>query len=300
MIGLLTFSSFDGAAEWLPNRTNQKIDHPDVRTLVQDALEYDDFIHHFKPVLVDRATNYVAKVLRELDSWENNVGHEKLAIRLGLELVERFSDYGKLKVPCRPILLLDSFLAKSFSLPDFIFSHHEALATPLGAFLEGLISRAVLSRDALVSLFWHLYNLSPSQVIQILGLPEDQTQRIFKNFSRWRKTGWEHTMSMISITDTQLTKLELQTQKEADSLNQKACTFLDLIQPFYRKSEPEHYACLTLEQWTDLYIEGYGQNYRIWHLAMCRHCVMTVGEFRLNSSIPKNPHLTNLRFRPPK
>jgi hypothetical protein len=298
MNGLLTLPNFDVDVESSPAWVSQKTDQPDVRLLVHDDDEFEEFIHYTKPYLVERATNSVSKVLREIDSWENNVGHEKLAIRLGFELVERFIDYGREKVPCRPILLLDSYLAKSFSLPDFLFSHREALATPLGVFLEGLISRAVLSRDALVSLFWHLYNLSPSQVINILGLTEDQSQRIFKNFSRWRKSGWEHSMSMIGITETELASLEAQGRQNEEALNRKACQFLDLIQPFYRKSEPDHYPCLTAEQWTNIYAEGYGQNYRIWHLAMCRHCFKIVADSRIQWSSQQNHSLTHLQFRP--
>ena len=298
MNGLLTLPSLEVDPPVTPTWITEDNEQPDVRLLVHDTLEYDEFIHRTKPYLVDRATTYVAKVLREIDSWENNVGHEKLAIRLGFELVERFLDYGRTKVPCRPILLLDSFLAKSFSMPDFLFSHRESLATPLGTFVEGLISRAVLSRDALVGLFWHLYNLSPSQVICLLGLSEDQSQRIFKNFFRWRKAGWQQTMSLIGLTETQFLKLEMQAQKDIESLNRKACKFLDLIQPFYRKSEPEHYHCLTPPQWNDLYTEGYGQDYRIWHLAMCRHCFLTVSEFRIDRSIPNKKMFIHLQLRP--
>jgi hypothetical protein len=297
MNDLLTLPNVDDDVE-SPAWMSQEADQPDVRRLVQDEGEFNEFIHHTKSYLLDRATNAVGKVLREIDSWENNVGHEKLAIRLGFELVERYIDYGRAKIPCRPILLLDSFLAKSFSLPDFLFSHHEALATPLGVFLEGLISRAVLSRDALVSLFWHLYQLSPSQVINILGLSEDQSQRIFKNYSRWRKSGWQHTMSRIGITEIQLTTLEMQAQQEGDSLNRRACQFLDALLSFYRKSEPEHYPCLTLEQWTHIYAEGYGQQYRIWHLAMCRHCFKTVAGFRIYGSSQRKNTLPRLHFRP--
>lgn len=296
MNGLLTLPS-DVENEWSSVWRSQETDSPDVRLLVQDEAEFDRFIRQAKPYLLERATNSVGKVLREIDNWENTVAHEKLATRLGFEMLERFLGYGRAKVPCRPLLLLDSFLAKSFSSPDCLFLHRNTLNSPLGRFLEGLISRAVLSRDALISLFWHLYQLSPSQVITLLGFPDDQSQRIFKNYSRWRKSGWMLAMSMTGITDEEIADLEAQAHREADVVNRNVCHIVDAIQPFYRKSEPDCYPCLTGEQWSHLYAEGYGQQYRMWHLAMCRHCVKTVAEFRIHRP-GQEPSLPHLHIRP--
>jgi hypothetical protein len=65
MNDLLTLPNVDVES---PAWMSQEADQPDVRRLVQDEDEFDEFIHHTKPYLLDRATNAVGKVLREIDS----------------------------------------------------------------------------------------------------------------------------------------------------------------------------------------------------------------------------------------
>jgi hypothetical protein len=107
---------------------------------------------------------------------------------------KRFVVFGRTEVPCRPFFLLDSLIAKSFSQPDPL-CYHKELLTPVGRFLDGLASRAVVSRDALIALFYHFYGFSQAHVVKLLGFGQAESQRVYKNFERWRQTGWQRTMN---------------------------------------------------------------------------------------------------------
>src|SRR5207249_10035292 len=87
-------------------------------------------------------------------------------------------------------LFRSSIIAKYFSQPEPL-CYHKDLLSPLGRFLEGMTSRAVVSRDALMALFYHLYGFGQGQVVRILGLGIVESQRVYKNFERWRQTGWQ-------------------------------------------------------------------------------------------------------------
>ena len=189
---------------FLTKKTSLSFTDMDTQTVIADTIikteqEYDYFVEASMPRLLGRALNYTKRILKETNSWTENVSHEKLALRLSYELVERFLVYARNEVPCRPTLLLDSFIAKHFSQPTS-FVHNHKPRTPLEAFIDGLVSRAVISRDALIAQFSHFYSLTPSQVIKLLGLAEEQSQRIYKNFTRWRQSGWQRTMKEIGLT----------------------------------------------------------------------------------------------------
>ena len=242
-------------------------------TIVKTDQDYDRFVEVSMPLLLARASAYTKRLLKETNCWSDNVSHEKLAIRLGYELLERFLVYARHEVPCRPILLLDSFVAKHFSQPTS-FVHEHTPETPLETFIDGLIARAVTSRDALIAQFTHFYSLTPSQVIKLLGLVDEQSQRIYKNYTRWRQAGWHRTMKEIGLTISQLSSLEHAVLMDVNK-GQRRCAqvLLEKIQAHYRKSEPDHYPCQKQEQWSEMFETGYGQDYRVWHLSMCHSCL---------------------------
>ena len=194
---------------------------------------------------------------------------------------------GRAEVPCRPFLLLDSLIAKYFS---------QGLLSPLGRFLDGLTSRAVVSRDALMALFYHLYGFGQGQVVKVLGLGAAESQRVYKNFERWRRTGWERAMTEIGITDEDLQEIEDQKHR-GKNFDAETERLIRTIQSHYRKSEPQHFPCLSRQQWTDLFDQGYGYDYRAWHLALCRDCLVEVYLLRQDRTDDRPPAI-DLQVRP--
>jgi hypothetical protein len=244
-------------------------------TVVATAEEFERFTNDALSELLDHAAAHTKKFLKETGQWTDDVGHEKLALRWGYELLERFLVCGRLEVPCRPFFLLDSLAAKFFSQPDPM-RYHRGLLTPLGRFLDGLTAKAVVSRDALMALFYHLYGFGQSQVVRVLGLDAMDGQRIYKNFERWRRDGWHRTVGQIGVTEAELSILEDQKSQDTRRFNADAGRLLGEVQTHYRKSEPEHFPCLPREQWADICRDGHSYDYRLWHLAMCRECLEIV------------------------
>lgn len=270
---------------------------PGLATLVTTGEEFDRLVGEALPELFERATGQTKRFLRETGHWADDIGHEKLALRWGYELMERFLVCGRNEVPCRPFFLLESLIAKYFSQPEPLRYHHDLLS-PLGRFLDGLTSRAVVSRDALVALFYHLYGFGPGQVVKTLGLGLAESQRVYKNFERWRRTGWQRTMTEIGLTDTELDQLEDRRTRYSERFNDEADRLNRAVQAHYRKSEPEHYPCLTRRQWGNLCEGGYGFDYRVWHLAMCRDCLASVQDLRQDDLVGmRTPHL-DVHVRP--
>src|SRR5438105_14324781 len=175
--------------------------------LVTTVEDFDRMAAQTQPDLLERATSHTRRFLRETGQWSDDISHEKLALRWGYEFLERFLMSGRTEVPCRPFLLLDSLIAKYFSQCEPL-SYHQGLLSPLGRFMDGLASRAVVSRDALMALFYHLYGFGQGQVVKVLGLGAAESQRVYKNFERWRRTGWERAMTEIGITDEDLQEIE--------------------------------------------------------------------------------------------
>ncbi|MDE3051359.1 MAG: hypothetical protein KGJ48_15850, partial [Nitrospirota bacterium] len=174
-------------------------------------------------------------------------------------------------VPCRPLFLLDAVVAKQHSRPE-PFCYHPDLLTPLGRLIDGLVSRAAISRDALIAVYYHCFGLGPGQVITVLGLTGPAGQRIYKNFKRWRDSGWQRTMDDMGITECEVQDLCSQLQRHPQPSNSEAERIIRIAQSHYRKSEPDHYPCLSRRQWEEMFLEGYGSDYRIWHLALCLDC----------------------------
>jgi hypothetical protein len=259
--------------------------------------EFDRVVSQGLPVLLDRATSYTKRFLRETGQWSDDVAHEKFVLRWGAEYLEQFLVSGRSEVPCRPLFLLDALVAKQHSKPE-PFCYHPDILTPLGRFIDGLVGRAAISRDALIALFHHCYGLGPGQVIALLGLNGSESQRIYKNFRRWRESGWQRTMDEIGITGVELEELSDQQQRLRQRFNGDAERIIRFAQAHYRKSEPDHYPCLSRRQWEEMFAEGYGGEYRIWHLAMCLDCLQTAWDLGVGGATAIEKPKVALQLRP--
>ena len=266
-------------------------------TLVSTVEEFDRLTVEALPELLERATGHARRFLRDTGQWTDDISHEKLALRWGYELLERFLVCGRSEVPCRPFFLLDSIIAKYFSQPEPL-CYHKDLLSPLGRFLEGITSRAVVSRDALMALFYHLYGLSQGQVVRILGLGAVESQRVYKNFERWRQTGWQRAVVESGVSETELRQIEDQKHRQPEQLKAEADRLIRLVQTHYRRSEPEHFSCLTNQKWADLFEQDYDYDYRVWHLALCRDCLIDVYDLRQDELAGIQSPQIDLRLRP--
>lgn len=275
----------------------RSVDH--LGRVVRTAQDFDRFIAEAMPELLDRAALQTKQFLKATDQWADDVVHEKLALRWGYELVERLLAYGRSEAPCRPLFVLDSLMAKFFSQPEPL-CYHKALLSPLGRFLDGLAGRAVVSRDALMALYYHFYGLGQTQLSKVLGYGAVESQRVFKNFERWRQSGWQRTMQEVGMTDGDLDALEEQRRRDPAHFNDHASRLIRLVQKHYRKSEPDHYPCLPGDKWGEMYQLDYGHDYRVWHLAFCRECLGQVHELRAEGINGKSPGSVDLHVYPLK
>lgn len=251
--------------------------------VVSTAEDFDRVVSQALPLLLDRAAGYTKRFLRETGQWSEDVAHEKFILRWGAEYLEQFLISGRFEVPCRPLFLLDSMVAKQHSRPE-PFCYHPDLLTPLGRFLDGLVGRAAVSRDALIALYHHCYGLGPGQVISTLRLNGSESPRIYKNFQRWRDSGWKRTLEDMDLTAPDLQSLTEQRLQQQHRFNGEAERMLRFVQAHYRKSEPDHYPCLSRHQWEDMFLQGYGTEYRIWHLALCLDCLQTAWDLGFNGA----------------
>ncbi|NJN36746.1 MAG: hypothetical protein HC794_06400 [Nitrospiraceae bacterium] len=278
----------------MPDRTTTVIRLEDV---VSTAEEFDRLVSQALPVLLDRAASSTKRFLRETSQWDDNVAHEKFVLRWGAEYLERFLVCGRSEVPCRPLFLLDSFIAKQHSQPD-PFCYHPDLLTPLGRYLDGLVARAVISRDALIALYHHCYGMGPRDVIAVTGLNELESQRIYKNFRRWRDSGWQRTMDEIGMADVELEELVVQQQRHPQRFHHETERLVRFAQAHYRKSEPDYYPCLSRSQWSAMFSEGHGCDYRLWHLVLCVDCIQTVWDLGRNGDETTGKPRIELHVRP--
>lgn len=265
--------------------------------VVTTAEEFDQVVSQTLPILLDRATSYTKRFLRETGQWSDNIAHEKFVLRWGAEYLERFLVCGRSEVPCRPLFLLDSLVAKQHSRPE-PFCYHPELLTPLGRFLDGLMARASISRDALIALYHHCYGLGPGEVIAVTGLTGSEGQRIYKNFRRWRDNGWQRAMDETGLAEDELTELSGQQQRHRQRSNSEAERIIRFAQAHYRKSEPDHYPCLSQRQWEEMFTQGYGCDYRIWHLALCLDCLQTAWDLGSNGTAAGEKPRVELHVQP--
>jgi len=259
--------------------------------------EFDRAVSQALPVLLDRATSYTKRFLRETGQWNDDIAHEKFILRWGAEFLDRFLMCGRSEVPCRPLFLLESLVARQCSRPD-PFCYHPDLLTPLGRFLDGLMARAASSRDALIALYYHCYGFGPGDVIAVTGLNGSESQRIYKNLRRWRDSGWQRAMDELGMTETELNELSGQQERHPQRFNSEAERLIRFAQAHYRKSEPDHYPCLSRSQWGEMFMEGYGCDYRIWHLALCLDCMQTAWGLGSNGAPAVDKPRVELHVRP--
>jgi hypothetical protein len=265
--------------------------------VVSTAEDFDRIVSQALPVLLDRAAGYTRRFLRETGQWSEDVAHEKFVLRWGAEYLEQFLVSGRSEVPCRPLFLLDSLVAKQHSRPE-PFCYHPDILTPLGRFLDGLVGRAAISRDTLIALYHHCYGLGPGQVITVLGLNGSESPRIYKNFQRWRDSGWKRTIEDMGIAGAELQELNEQQQRQRHRFNSDAERILRFAQAHYRKSEPDHYPCLSRHQWEDMFQQGYGIEYRIWHLALCMDCLQTAWDLGFGGAAAIEKPRVTLQMQP--
>lgn len=265
--------------------------------VVMTADEFDQVVSRALPELLDRATNYTKRFLRETGQWSDDVAHEKFVLRWGAEYLERFLVCGRNEVPCRPLFLLDSLVARQHSRPE-PFCYHPDLLTPFGRLIDGLFARAAISRDALMALYHHCYGLGPGEVIAVLGLNGSESPRIYKNFQRWRDSGWQRTIDDMGLTAAEMKEFETQQNRHRHRVNGEAERMVRFAQAHYRKSEPDHYPCLARREWEDMFAQGYGADYRIWHLALCLDCLQTAWDLRGSRAEDMNKPQVDFHLRP--
>lgn len=265
--------------------------------VVTTAEEFDRIVSQALPILLDRATNYIKRFLRETGQWSDDIAHEKFVLRWGAEYLEQFLVCGRSEVPCRPLFLLDSLVAKQHSRPE-PYCYHPDLLTPLGRFLDGLMARASISRDTLIALYHHCYGLGPGEVIAVTGLNGSESQRIYKNFRRWRDSGWQRTMDETGIAEGELKELSGRQQRHRQRFNSEAERIIRFAQAHYRKSEPDHYPCPSRRQWEEMFAQGYGCDYRIWHLALCLDCIQTAWDLGCNGAADVEKPRVELHVQP--
>ena len=268
---------------------------PSTNCVINSPEEFKQFIPENFPYFLERSSGLIRRILQDMGQWADNSAHEKLLLRLSFDLVERFIEYCPSQLPCRPSLLLDGFISDFFGRPQA--SKASSASNPvLYRFLDGLLNRAVLSRDALICLFYHFYGMKPVEVGFLLGLEEGQTQRIYKNFARWRQKGWFQAAEEVGLTTQEVQTLGENQVVNPESFNQQVRENLETLLPFYRKSDPPYYPCLDDTKWQEMFREGYGFDYRMWHLPLCLSCMNVIAKvgdsFLLNPDISLNFHVS--------
>lgn len=258
--------------------------------LIKSSEEFRQIVPANFPYFLERSSGLIRRILQDMGQWADNTAHEKLLLRLSFDLVERFIEYCPSQLPCRPSLILDGFISDFFGRPGQ--SQVSAATNPtLSRFLDGLLNRAVLSRDALICLFYHIYGLKPVEVGFLLGLEDGQTQRIYKNFARWRQKGWYQAAEEVGLTSRELKGLENHQASHPEFFHEQVRETLGALLPFYRKSDPPYYPCLEEYKWHEMFSEGYGFDYRMWHLPLCLSCMDTIAKFEDSFLLPANLRL---------
>ena len=61
-----------------------------LNSVVSSENEFDELVLRSLPEFLDRATAQTKRFLRDTAQWTDDITHEKLALRWGYELEERF------------------------------------------------------------------------------------------------------------------------------------------------------------------------------------------------------------------
>ena len=258
--------------------------------VITDREEFVQFHSKNSSVLLNHAYQTIHRILPDDRRLSSKVGREKMLWRQSLELVEEFDSFCLSQLPCRPILLLDSYIFHYFGKPHDNFTSNFRDSS-IHRYFDALCNKAVLSRDALICLLYHLYGLKPREVCTLMGLQESEIPRVYKNFARWRDRGWALVVKEAGLTELEVQELTEQQHENPKLFFKQVSGNLRMLLPFYRKSEPSHYFCLSKNQWKSLVDEGYGIDYRMWHLPFCHGCCEVVSGLISDYSININTQI---------
>jgi hypothetical protein len=261
---------------------------PLINYMVYSPDEFEQFVPAHFSHLLEHTSDVIRRILQDMGQWADNTASEKLLIRRSFDLIERFMEDRPFQFPCRPTLLLDGYICAFFGRAPEL--HDTIIANPiLYRFLDALLTRAVVTRDALICLFYHWYGMKPVKVGCLLGLEKGQMQRIYKNFARWRQKGWIQVTEETGLSARELQSLEASQKGNPEYFNKQVRGHLEILLPFYRKSDPPYYHCLEGKAWQEMFSEGYGLDYRMWHLPLCLSCMNAISRF--GDRFP-NPEIT--------
>jgi hypothetical protein len=265
-----------------------------VNGLVTNQEEFQECISADFPFFLERSSGIIKRNLQDMGQWVDDTSHEKSLRRLSFDLVVWFIEYCPSQLPGHPTVLLDGFI--SDFLERFQESNVSLTANSiLYRFIEGLLGRAAVSRDALICLFYHFYGMKPAEVGLFLGLEKGETLEIYKGFERWRQKGWHQAVEEIGLTDQELHSLAETQRSQPEAFHEDVRKILNTLSPFCRKSDPQYNRCVEEGKWYEMFREGYGCEYRMWHLPLCQSCMNTIAKFRdvfwLNATIPSQLQL---------
>lgn len=262
--------------------------------VVFSQKELCEYIDQHKFQLLERATHQTRQFLKATGQWNNDIAHEKMAIRWAYEALEQFLTSNSAEIPSRPLPLFDSFVARHYSRTGSLpFSGDTP--SPLSSFLNTLFSRAVYSRDALIAVFYHLYGLGQQPVGRILGLGPVQLDRVYKNYKRWREVGWSLMVQEAKLGESVLAQLA---RLAPAHLQGEAIRIIPSLQNHYRKSEPLFYPCMTQSEWRAIYDDDCAHDYRGWHLAFCFPCLKELCRAKTVSGVGLDTLAINIRLQP--
>ena len=265
-----------------------------VNGMVTNQEEFQKSISADFPFFLERSSGIIKRYLLDMGQWVDDTSHEKILRRLSFDLVVWFIKYCPSQLPGHPTSLLDDFI--SAFLKRFQESNVSLISNSiLYRFIEGLLRRAAVSHDALICLFYHFYGMKPAEVGFFLGLEEGETLQIYRGFERWRQKGWHQAVGEAGLTDRELHSLAERQRSQPDVFHEDVRKILKTLTPFCRKSDPPNNRCVEKEKWYEMFREGYGSEYRMWHLPLCQSCMNTIAKFSnafwLNATIPSRLQL---------
>ena len=169
----------------------------------------------------------------------------------------------------------------------------------IGPILAGVLAMAATSDTIMQGVFLLvIYSAGLAIPFLLTAAGINRFLRFYKNFRRWRESGWQRAMDDMGVSDAMIQRLCDQEEQYPQQFNAEAERILRVAQAHYRKSEPDHSRCLSAREWEQMYREGYGFEYRIWHLAQCLDCLCTVWDFGFGTGGSGDKPKTIFHVRP--